>query len=62
MKRFTLNLEEEIHYSLKLMSLKENTTMQDLINKAIQDFYGNKIDEMRLMGELSTLDRNKNRE
>lgn len=57
MKRFTFSISKETHFALKLMSLKQNKTMQELINRAIQEQYGNEIDEMRMMGELASLDK-----
>ena len=44
-KRITIKVNEDLHKSLKLISVQENTTLQSMIIKAIHDSYSHKIDD-----------------
>ena len=50
-KRVSLKLDEEMHKTLKLISVEDDTTLQDMILEAIEDKYMTRMLEKRMKGE-----------
>lgn len=46
MKRVSFRVEEDIHKALKFIALEDNTSMQDLLVKAIEDIYQDRIEKI----------------
>ncbi|TMN22721.1 hypothetical protein [Lentibacillus cibarius] len=40
-KRFTLDIHKDLHYELKLQSLKQGKKMYELVEKALKDYFKN---------------------
>ncbi len=51
MKRTMIYLPEQTHQGLRKMAFEANTSMADLIRKAVDVVYGDDIGDIRIMGE-----------
>ncbi len=51
MKRTMIYLPEQTHQGLRKMAFEANTSMADLIRKAVDVVYGDDIGDIRMMGE-----------
>jgi len=50
-KRTMIYLPEQTHQGLRKMAFEANTSMADLIRKAVDVVYGDDIGDIRIMGE-----------
>lgn len=50
--RFRGEREKQIHKAIKILAIKKETTMDDMIKKATIEKYGNEIDEIIMKGEI----------
>ena len=50
-KRVSIRVEEDLHKSLKHIAVEDNTTLQDMFIKAVEEKYSNRILEKRMKGE-----------
>ncbi|MDP6647435.1 MAG: hypothetical protein QGG15_03740 [Dehalococcoidales bacterium] len=51
MKRTMIYLPEQTHQGLRKMAFEANTSMADLIRKAVDVVYGDDIGDIQIMGE-----------
>ena len=51
MKRTMIYLPEEIHQGLRKLAFEANTSIADLIRKAVEAVYGADIEDVRVMEE-----------
>ena len=51
MKRTMIYLPEEIHQGLRKLAFEANTSIADLIRKAVEAVYGEDIEDIRVMEE-----------
>ena len=51
MKRTMIYLPEEIHQGLRKLAFEANTSIADLIRKAVEAVYGEDIEDVRVMEE-----------
>lgn len=50
-KRVSIRVEEDLHKSLKHIAVEDNTTLQDMFIKAVEEKYSNRILEKKMKGE-----------
>ena len=54
MKRTMIYLPDEIHQGLRKLAFEANTSIAELIRKAVETVYGEDIEDMRVMEEEIT--------
>lgn len=50
-KRISIRIDEELHKALKIISIEDSTTLQDMFVEAVEEKYLNRILEKKMKGD-----------